>query len=643
MYRICCLAALLFACCSAGCRNDDDVADALGESGNLALGDVQHQKEDFDRSFALLDNLEDSPCLPNMPGYEKIVNTADRLDKWLRNRKADADWKADAELAEIEKTARKTAGAAKQTVDLLKILQGEKAEVAAPADSLTQVRKKLTETLKSFAAELHTFAQIAKLPSVEQYAQIIVALQKKIEALEKIPNLNDDAVRSFAKQLNKETEEFSGIANTLENYADQLKLDALTVQTADVEYLKQAVWMRNVSHWARGEKQTLLDRVTNLFDWTVCNVELRDKIVPLNRQQAVDMPQQFPWQSVLLGYGTMLDRAAVFIELLRQQRIDSALLAVPNPDKPESPLYWAVGVLIDGEVYIYLLAHGFPLPGAGGAKIAENGELSFPEPATLSQCLKDDSLLRRLDISDAKHFPVTAELLKQSTAYLFVTPESASMRMKIMESELTGTQTMVLYTDAAELRRRFAAAKGITSVQLWKYPFRTMFEQIFRHAVTEEFLSLYGMANLRDGTYPLWSGRVLYFKGQIAGQNSAMTRWQDARVPDREMIEYRNSPQFADRPDIAVHLRLISAQAGYFLALGSFENNSIPAAKDFLEVLRSGTVNLWRDNTEYLLGRIAEREKRYADAVKHYARTASSPSGAGNAVRAKWLPAAANP
>ncbi|MDR3234635.1 MAG: hypothetical protein LBT46_13410 [Planctomycetaceae bacterium] len=640
MYRFFLLVFLLL-CSTAGCRNRSEAVNhTLGESGNLELGGTQHQKEDFDRSFAILDSLEDAPCLPNMPGYEKIVNTADRLDKWIRSRKADADWKADSELVEIEKCARNVSEAAQQTVDSLKALQDGSGNSASTADKgLAGERERLAAALQTFLTGLQTFGKQAELPSVEMYAQQVAALQKKIVALEKIPNLTDDAVRSFAKQLQKEAEDFGSIANTLENYADQLKIDGLSLQSADAEYLKQATWMRNISHWARGEKQTLLDRTTNLFDWTVCNVELRNGIVPINGQQAVDMPQQFPWQSILLGYSTVLDRAAVFIELLRQQRIDAALLAVPNPDAPHSPLFWAVGVLLDGEVSIYLLAHGFPLPNAAGAQIAADGALTFPEPATLSQCLNDDSLLRRLDTSNEKRFPMTAELLKNSTAYLFITPESASLRMKMLENELSGTQTMVLYADTAELRRRFSEAKGITAVQLWKYPFRTAFDQIFRHSVTEEFLSLYGVPSLRNGTYPLWTGRILYFKGQIAGQSSAMTYWQDARVPDREMIEYSNHPQFARQPNIRTQMQIISAQASYFLALASFENDSIPAAEDFLEVLRSGTVDLWRDNAEYMLGRIAEREKKYADAVKHYGRTASSLSGPGNTIRAKWLPA----
>jgi hypothetical protein len=69
-----------------------------------------------------------------------------------------------------------------------------------------------------------------------------------------------------------------------------------------------------------------------------------------------------------------------------------------------------------------------------------------------------------------------------------------------------------------------------------------------------------------------------------------------------------------------------------------FEVDEIGAAKDCLSGIRSNPLNTWRNSTEYLLGRIAEREKRYGDAQRHYGNTASSMSGAGNALRAKWLP-----
>jgi hypothetical protein len=239
-------------------------------------------------------------------------------------------------------------------------------------------------------------------------------------------------------------------------------------------------------------------------------------------------------------------------------------------------------------------------------------------------------------------------MLGQTTAYLFVTPESVSMRMKVLEAELSGEQNMVLYTDPHELRRRFLAAPGITAVEFWKYPLRTAYEQRFDPESTnramEVFLIQRPRLNLNDTTvsqhYPLWSGRIRYFKGAISGQGNAITKYQNTRVSDREIIEERRNPLFRNNPARTLYLQWISTQASYWLGTALFEIDSLEAAKDCLLGIRTNPLNSWKSGTEYLLGRIAEREKRYDDAKRHYANTASALSGVGNAVRAKWLPVA---
>jgi hypothetical protein len=138
--------------------------------------------------------------------------------------------------------------------------------------------------------------------------------------------------------------------------------------------------------------------------------------------------------------------------------------------------------------------------------------------------------------------------------------------------------------------------------------------------------------------YPLWSGRILYFQGAIDGQENAVTKYQNTRVPDKELIQYRSDPVFRNNPMLRTQLQWGSVQASFWLGTALFEIDSINAAKDCLQGIRTNPLNSWRNSTEYLLGRIAEREKRYDDAKKHYANTATSLSGAGNAVRAKWLP-----
>ena len=635
-----------------GCkpRGQSDAAALAGAAG-AEFGDTQYQKENFDRSLELINSLDESPSLPNTPGFEKMVSIADRLNKWIRNQKPDDTWNPDTPFQAIENAAMLAAETAQKVVRTLALLQGESVpdddgQPLTASESLQKERQAIVAGLEKLAAQTQTLASRADLPVVNRVSQSVSELQQKFTALENIPNLTAAHIRSFAKSLERETEGFISLAAVLEDYALQLKADGLFISTSDIEYLKQSAWTRDLSQWTGGNKRVLLDQAVQMCDWVVCNIEMRNNWVPINQQQAVPVLQQHPWQTILLGYGTVHDRITVFLELLRQQRIDAALLALPNPSNPEVSLFWAVGVLLDGEVYIFLLDYGFPMPGAEGVNVGDDGSLQFSSVATLSQLMQNETLFRNLDLSEERKFPITSEMLKQTTAYLFVPPESVSMRMKVLESELSGEQNMVLYTDPHELRRRFLSSPGIAAVDFWKYPLRTAFEQRFDPESTDNALEIFLIqrphlnldASVVSQHYPLWSGRVLYFKGAIGGQENAITKFQNTRVSDKELIEFRTHPQFRNSPAISMQLQWVSVQASYWLGTALFEVDSIGAAKDCLMGIRLNPLNTWRNQTEYLLGRIAEREKRYDDARRHYDLTAPSLSGMGNTTRAKWLP-----
>ena len=634
-----------------GCKRQHDAVIALADAARAEAGDARNQKEDFDRSLEQINSLHDSPSLPNTPGFETLVSIADRLDKWIRNQRPDDTWRPDTVFQEVEQAAQNAADAAGQVVRSLALLKGETVlddtgQPLTASETLEAERQAVTTGLEQLVTQIQTLAALADLPTMNRFSESVTGLQRRFVTLDNIPNLNAATIRAFARQLDVESEVFAASAAMFEAYAVQLKTDGLFVTTSDVEYLKQSAWMRDLARWACGDKRVLLDQAVQMCDWVVCNIEMRNNFMLINQQQTIPVLQQYPWQTILLGYGTTHDRIAVFMELLRQWRIDAALLSVPDPNDPSVPFYCGVGVLLDGEVYLFLVGYGFPMPGADGVSVGEDGALQFSSVATLSQLQQDDSLLRRLDRAEEQPFPLTAEMLQQTTAHLFITPESVSLRMKVLEAELSGEQNMVLYTDPHELRRRFLAASGISAVEYWKYPLRTAFEQRFDPEPTNEALSIFLVQRPRVDLdtaavrhhYPLWSGRVLYFRGAISGQENALTKYQNVRVSDREMIQFRNDPMFRNNPAISMQLQWITIQASYWLGSALFEIDSIAAAKDTLMGIRLDRLNTWRYNTEYLLGRIAEREGRYDDARRHYAHTAPSLSAVGNAVRAMWLP-----
>ncbi len=114
--------------------------------------------------------------------------------------------------------------------------------------------------------------------------------------------------------------------------------------------LEEAIWLRDLSNWARGKSLDDLQRAKKLFDWTVRNIRLDPN--------SVDRTPLLPREVLLLGHGSELERAWVFILLARQQGLDAAVLALdtgaatrkpaaekrrtrtPRPPPPRSP--WSI-------------------------------------------------------------------------------------------------------------------------------------------------------------------------------------------------------------------------------------------------------------------------------------------------------------
>ncbi|MCL2742867.1 MAG: hypothetical protein FWE67_03355 [Planctomycetaceae bacterium] len=648
-----------------GCKKKDSGGSAIqvltGSTEVHSGGDTensQRQQDAFDREFEMLNSLEETLCITDSPGAERLIQAADRLNNWIRDRKPEDAWKPDEQFTALEKSAAQAAETARKILTMLTFFQEFEIDGSSvkSTDTFEKERKELSDMLAQFEAQLNPLAADTGVAAFAAFTDIVVSIQKRFQGLAAIKNLNAAGIKAFAKQLEQETAQFRNAAETLEHYASELRTEELFVQPSDVDYLKQCTWLRNISNWACGDKQEPLERVKNLFDWTVCNIEIRNPNNPFGTpvgQEAEPLPMQYPWQTLVLGFGTVWDRAWVFTELLKQQRIDSCLLLVEisaaQSGEQESAkdvklqFIWAVGVFLDNEVYLFSPVHGLPFPAADSAVLAADGSLDFKNIATLSAVIKDEKLLRQMNLhqlrlSEELVVPLTAEHIAKTTALLPAQPEAVSSRMCLMQAQLSGSQNMTLYTNLKEMRRKIPEFEGIKTVELWKYPLRTKFEQIVLFRRTAELMTPFGIPNPKRNDFPLWTGRILYFKGNISGQEGAMTHYQHARVPDRDIMEYRSRAEFRNNPLQEGLFRLVTMYASFWLGTAAFETQSTVAAKDFLERLdKEPHRNAWNVPTKYLLGRIAEREKRYEDAFKYYEGTAGSLSADGNQLRITFL------
>ena len=428
--------------------------------------------------------------------------------------------------------------------------------------------------------------------------------------------------------------------------------------------LRGIVWLRDVSQWARGDELDDLAVARLLFDWTVRNIQLAPPSSP-QPDPKTDWTIQLPWETMFSGHGTAVDRAWVFMLLLRQQGIDAALLAIES-DETLRP--WAVGVIYEDKLYLFDPALGVPIPAPDGLKLDSNGQLDVT-PATLAQVVEDENLLQQLDVTAANPYEVKPSDLKRVVALVEASPCYLSKRMKLVETRLVGDHRMVLTTAPSQQAKRFREFAQLADIRLWQWPYEAIRRRshldsqgVFRRLM--ELMPFYA-----DPAAPLRKGRMLYLGGAISGQDGAASALQLARPSNAEletnarvlaenyfkmsMDAIRKLPAAQQRAATAraeaAAIQLASQEgvvrvrakqdASYWLGLIAAENHSYASAVDYFmqRTIQAWPNGPWTHGAYYNLGRVYERTAEPRKAVETFRSDTTSPSYAGNLVRANWL------
>ncbi len=409
-------------------------------------------------------------------------------------------------------------------------------------------------------------------------------------------------------------------------------LGKLEFHRSDGTLFQEAVWLRDVSNWARGEDVEDVARAKSLFDWTVRNIQLEwDQAAGPAGSRIV----QVPWETLLQGRGTALERAWVFILLARQQGLDAALLALPGPDSSakDSIKPWLIGVLSEGEVYLLDPDLGVPIPGPDGIRLDDDGRLEV-QPATLNQVVADESLLRKLDLDEGHPYSVNAKQLSGGVvALLEASPAYLEQRMAMVESRLTGEEKMVLTVDPSGQAQRFQRSPHVADARLWTMPYEVV-QQRMRLGPQVARWQLVSLMPFRVGQSPaLWKGRILHLKGNFSGEPNATVYYQLARPSDRELAS-------ADIPnELAMMYQQAKQNASYWLGLIAYDQENYRSATDYLSnrTLEAVENNPWTRGAHYNLGRIYEADRQYDKALTEYRTKSPSPDRHGNLLRARWL------
>lgn len=201
-------------------------------------------------------------------------------------------------------------------------------------------------------------------------------------------------------------------------------------------HIRSAYLAKQINDHVTAKSDKELDRVVSLFQWVCRNLDLigEDETAP-------PLPI---YDLLVMGRGRTFDRALVFSELLRQMRLDSVILHPQGLLETDSP--WLIGVLLDGQVYLFDPRLGLPLPRGdveAGAKVLQ--------PATLAQILANPDWLAPLAQRSDQPYEPSVEQLQTSSVSV---PGSFIMwapRMWKMEQLLPGDRLCVLYDPPAKM------------------------------------------------------------------------------------------------------------------------------------------------------------------------------------------------
>jgi hypothetical protein len=412
----------------------------------------------------------------------------------------------------------------------------------------------------------------------------------------------------------------------LASYLSEKSLSAKSFEPSDSRLLQEAFWLRDISRWAHGDGFDDVDRATKLFDWTVRNIQLEPN---------GDARAHRPWHILLYGRGTAAQRAWVFALLCRQQGLNVVMLGIPAANAADEKaatmdgMYWLPALLSKGQLYLFDARLGLPIPGPDGKGVA-----------TLEQALKDDTVIRQLDLEGAP-YPVTGEVLKNAKAYIIADPFEISRRAAQVEVALAGDERVTLTVKPSEIAEQLKGVPGINGAALWDMPYRTLRDQLNlgKSARHREALAFEPFA-VRPS---LWKARTRHFQGrrkaaEVPGGEPVDDHQEAVRLYMSKSVRPTDS-QIAGS-DSADKQRVDStakAYATYWLGLLSFDDGKYDVAANWFS--RPDLVakdSPWLFGSRYNLGRSLEAQEKYEEAIPLFEQD-TSPQQHGNKLRAREL------
>ncbi len=566
----------------------------------------------------------------------------------------------------------------------------------------------------------------ARVKAIERQRQARIQADTTVDHLGEVHSLlsrlvelnPQEAQRELVYHLNRwgEAKEFAGdkatpLLKTISAVIPEEQARERTEQASfvgsDTNYLRDCYLFRQISEWVdreSGEDPMLtewlneiesqlpedevvkLRTAVRLFDWTVRNVGYE----PLQPEKSLLPHPPFPggmsipefslgmkfqgpgyrqtdYETVWRGLGDSQQRAGVFTQLCRQASITAFVLATQSEqDGTLTP--WSVGVLIGKKVYLFEPELGCYVPGPGQVGIA-----------TLSQARSDASVLRRLNVVSYFEYPISNSDVQQSIALLNVTPEAVSLRMKQLESGLTGNRRMKTFVDVDALATEIDAVPGIAGVRLWDVPVlaEVYAAELKAAAMRDPLLTFWSVASwaildgMSDNAKLLALARWRHLHGQFDKDDEedaegARVLYLQQRAPEFEIedlgIDVNLQKAYGVRRELGMDqkqyemqlryaqdlMRMGKNAATYWVSLIQYDDERYETAQTWFSkrVLDSDLISRreltgdvlspWVAAARYNLARSLERSGKFEEAIQLY-KTDGDPQEYGNRLRARLL------
>jgi hypothetical protein len=199
----------------------------------------------------------------------------------------------------------------------------------------------------------------------------------------------------------------------------------------DARYLSECFLFRDAAQSLEVNSRSQAEQADAAFRWAVRQVRLRESSAA-SKTEGEPVPPEFV---VRRGWGTVQERALVFLALLQQLGVDGCLVVAPAGNGASSQC-WACGALVNAnekeaaakkEIRLFDPRLGIPLPGPTGEGVA-----------TLADVRKNPDLLKALTVNSIYPYDVTPEQVASSEIQLVAPLSGLSPRMAVLQKDLLG-------------------------------------------------------------------------------------------------------------------------------------------------------------------------------------------------------------